>query len=144
MNDAGTDTFVAEVVPLLRDEIAALHRGDLGPRLALWSPHDPVTLFGARFSARGWGEVGPTFSRLAAAFGGSDGVDVEVLAAGVSDTLGYVVAVERSTTVVDGQHATYALRVTTVLRREDDTWRVVHRHADPLDAAPAPPPPPSV
>ena len=36
------DVFVAEVEPLLRQEVEALHRGDLGPRLALWSRHDPT------------------------------------------------------------------------------------------------------
>ena len=31
----------------------------------------------------------------------------------------------------------YALRVTTVFRREDGRWRVVHRHGDPLPGAEA-------
>jgi ketosteroid isomerase-like protein len=131
--------FADEVVPLLRAEVAALHRGDLAPRLALWSRHDPVTLFGAHYTARGWAELEPVFDRLAAMFGGSDGLEMEAVAAGASDGLGYVVAIERSTTVLDGQQATYALRVTTVLRHEDGAWKVVHRHADPLDAASAPP-----
>jgi hypothetical protein len=34
-----TNGFAAEVVPLLRAEVEALHDGNLGPRLALWSRH---------------------------------------------------------------------------------------------------------
>jgi ketosteroid isomerase-like protein len=26
------------------------------------------------------------------------------------------------------------LRVTSILRPEDDTWKIVHRHADPITA----------
>jgi ketosteroid isomerase-like protein len=34
--------------------------------------------------------------------------------------------------------AAVAVRVTTVFRREDGVWKVVHRHADPI-TAPRPP-----
>jgi len=53
------DDFTATVVPLLHDDIVGLHNGDIGPRMALWSPNEPVTLFGAELNARGWDEVGP-------------------------------------------------------------------------------------
>jgi len=135
MDDA--DAFAAEVVPLLRQEVAALHRGDLGPRLALWSRADPITLFGAWLTGRGWSEIGPAFHRLAATFRGSGGVEYEVLSAGASGELGYVVGIERSTTVIGEREATYALRVTTLFRREDGAWKVIHRHADPFEPAAA-------
>jgi ketosteroid isomerase-like protein len=129
------DAFVAEVVPALRAEVEALHNGDLGPRLALWSRNDPVTLFGAWLSGRGWGEIEPAFERLAATFHGSQGIEYEVLAAGASGDLGYVVAIEHSVASVgDEGSRSYALRVTTVLRRENGRWKVVHRHGDPLNA----------
>ena len=54
--------------------------------------------------------------------------------AGVSGNLGYVVAIERS---VAGTHGsppqTFTLRVTTIFRREQGDWKVVHRHGDPYD-----------
>jgi ketosteroid isomerase-like protein len=128
------NAFVAEVVPQLRAEVEALHNGDLGPRLALWSHSDPVTLLGAWLSAKGWQEIEPAFQRLAASFHGSGGVEYEVLAADTSGNLGYLVAIERSIASVGEQGPTaYALRVTTVLRRENGAWKIVHRHADPLN-----------
>jgi ketosteroid isomerase-like protein len=131
------DEFAAEVVPQLRQEVEALHRGDLGPRVALWSHHDPITLFGAWLTGRGWSEIEPAFQRLAATFRGSGGIGYEVLSAGASGELGYVVGIERSVTTIDERETRYALRVTTIFRREDGAWKVIHRHADPFEQAAA-------
>ena len=76
------DDFLSEVIPQLRQEVAALHSGDAEPR-KVWSHDDPVTLFGAELSRRGWGEIEPAFDRLAASFSGSQSCDYEVLGAGV-------------------------------------------------------------
>jgi ketosteroid isomerase-like protein len=129
------DAFVATVVPRLTEEVRALHRGDVTPRKALWSHRDPVSLFGAVLTARGWDQVESAFDRLAARFSGSESCEYDVVAAGVSGDLGYVVGIEHSTAGINGEPATYALRVTTVLRREDGDWKVVHRHGDPYDRA---------
>jgi ketosteroid isomerase-like protein len=128
------DAFLAEVVPRLVAELTALENGDAGPRLALWSHRDPVTLFGAERTGRGREELEPVFGWLASSFTGGRGVHYEVLGAGVSCDLGYVAAIERSVAGGPGRDpAPYALRVTTVFRREDGEWKVVHRHGDPFD-----------
>lgn len=130
--NAGTG-FAEEVVPLLRGEVDALHHGDPGPRLALWSRTPPLTLFGAWLSARGWEEIEKVFERLKGTFRGSATFDYEVVAAECSGDLGYVVALERSTgVVVEEGPRDYTLRVTTILRREDGRWKIVHRHGDEL------------
>lgn len=126
--------FLAEVLPRMREETLALINGDPGPRQALWSHEEPVTVFGALFTSSGWPAVRPAFDRLAASFSGGTGCEYEVLAAGASGDLGYVVAIER--TVVDGPGAEpdrWAIRVTAVFRREHGAWRQVHRHGDPYD-----------
>ena len=134
MNDV--DAFKATIVPLLHDDIVGLYSGDIAPRLALWSPNEPVTLFGAELTGRGWDEIGPAFERLAASFTGSQPCEYEVLAAGASGDLGYVVAIEHSVAAsYGGEPEKYALRVTTIFRRENGAWKVVHRHADPKDVA---------
>jgi ketosteroid isomerase-like protein len=128
-----TTAFADEVVPLLRAEVEALHDGDLGPRLALWSHREPVTLLGAWLTAQGWPQVEAVFDRLARTFTGSRGIRYDVLAAECSGDLGYVVALEHSSVVLEGKgERDYTLRVTTILRREDGAWKVVHRHGDEL------------
>ena len=46
----------------------------------------------------------------------------------------HIVEIERGRLKVGGRDALVpaALRVTTIFRREDDGWRIVHRHADPI------------
>ena len=130
------DAFKATVVPLLHDDIVGLYSGDIALRLALWSPNEPVTLFGAELTGRGWDEIGPAFERLATSFTGSQSCEYEVLAAESSGDLDYVVAIEHSVAAsYGGEPEKYALRVTTIFRRENGEWKVVHRHGDPNDVA---------
>jgi ketosteroid isomerase-like protein len=120
----------------LCDEVVALENGDAGPRKALWSHQDPVTLFGAEASASSWEDVEPIFNRLAQSFSDGQSCTYEVVGAGGSGDLGYVAAIERSVAGTQGSTPqTFTLRVTTIFRREQGGWRVVHRHGDPLDAA---------
>jgi ketosteroid isomerase-like protein len=75
-------------------------------------------------SRRIWAELEPAFDRLATSFSGGESCEYEVFGAGVSGDLGYVVAIERSVAASSGRPpARYALRVTTVFRREDATGR---------------------
>ena len=128
--------FLDQVIPVLRDEVVALENGHSGPRKALWSHQDPVTLFGAEASARGWKEVEPIFDRLADSFSDGQSCTYEVVGAGISGDLAYVAAMERSVAGTLGSTPqTFTLRVTTIFRREQGEWKVVHRHGDPLDAA---------
>lgn len=125
------DRFVADTVARLRAADTALHNGNAEPRIVdTWSHADPVTLFGAAFSARGWEEIGPVFDRLGERFSDCKSFDIEVVAAGVSDGLGYIVAIERTNASVNSEPQSYALRVTQIFRREGDKWKIVHRHAD--------------
>ena len=59
------DVFIAEIHPRLVAELQALHNGDPGPRLAMWSTEDPVTLFGAGMSGSGWHKVSGIFRSIA-------------------------------------------------------------------------------
>ncbi|MFI2104297.1 nuclear transport factor 2 family protein [Isoptericola sp. NPDC019693] len=108
----------------------ALHDGDAGPRDRTWSRRAPVTLFGAWMEADGPDEARAVFARLAEGFSHARSAAVELVAADVSGDLAYTVHREVTSTSVDGRPRDYVLRVTQVYRREDDGWKVVHRHAD--------------
>ncbi|MDT7553696.1 MAG: hypothetical protein QOI16_2232 [Pseudonocardiales bacterium] len=129
--------FLAEVMPQLVHEEMALHDGDADPRIAMWSHREPVTLFGAELTNQGWNEIEPAFRWLASTFHHCGSYEYEVLAAGVSGDLAYIVGIEHTTAAMaaDADPDAYQLRVTTIFRREDDAWKIIHRHGDPLDTS---------
>jgi ketosteroid isomerase-like protein len=133
-----TEEFLASMLPRLTAADTALHNGDAAPRKALWSTKDPVTLFGAAMMTTGWPAIETTFDRLGTRFSNCTSFEIEVIAAGAGDDLAYLVAFEHTTASIGGDPpAPYTLRVTTIFRREDGVWKVVHRHADHLPDRPA-------
>jgi len=42
------EDFLESTLPSQLEAEEAIHNGDPEPRLAMWSAHEPVTLFGAR------------------------------------------------------------------------------------------------
>jgi ketosteroid isomerase-like protein len=127
-----TEEFLAATMPRYLAAERAIHEGDAGPRTAMWSRKEPVTLFGAAVTEHGWAEVGPVFDWLASSFSDCSSYRNEVIAAGASGDLAYLVALEHTDTSVNGERHAYTLRVTTVFRREEGEWKVVHRHGDRL------------
>ncbi len=124
------DDFLADVVPHLREVEIRLHQGDPAGRARMWSHEDPVTLFGAEVNRSGWSELAPTFDWLAGRFSGCTALEYEVVAAGASGDLAYLVTIERITAEANGLPTSYELRATWVFRREAGAWKVVHRHGD--------------
>jgi ketosteroid isomerase-like protein len=136
------DDFVAETHPRLIAELQALHNGDPTPQLDSWSTQDPVTIFGARVPLRrGWDEINEALRWLASRWSDCTDQRLDLVAAGVSGDLAYLVGYEHIANSVEGVPVEpYTLRVTHIFRREQGEWRIAHRHADhiPIDqAAPA-------
>jgi ketosteroid isomerase-like protein len=107
----------------------------------LYSHRDDVTLanpFGP--PVRGWSEVSATLDRAAEKYRDGEVVGFENVATVVTPDLAYTVEVESYRARVGGgtELVPVSVRVTTTFRREDDVWKVVHRHADPI-TAPRPP-----
>lgn len=126
------DGFLNQMMPRLTKAERALHNGDVGPRLVIWSRNDPVTLLGAWLSSTGWEDVSRAFQLLASRFSDCTAYDMEIVAAGASGDLAYTIAYEHTSASIDGARTTYTLRVTQIYRREDGQWKVAHRHADDL------------
>ena len=93
--------------------------------------------------ANGWAEVEETLDRAASLWRDGEVVGFERLATLATDELAYILEFERFRAKIGGREevAEIALRVTSVLRVEEDGWKVVHRHAD---AITTPQPPESV
>jgi ketosteroid isomerase-like protein len=126
------DEFLSEMLPRQVAAERSIHNGDAEPRLALWSRHDPLTLFGAVLTGSGREQLSEDFRTVASWFSDSQKYEFEVLAAGASGDLAYTVAYEHDVVRVDGELREYTLRATHVYRREDGQWKIVHRHADPV------------
>jgi ketosteroid isomerase-like protein len=126
-----TRQFLAAMSPRITEAEVAMHNGDSAPRIAMWSRAEPVTLFGAAMSGRGWGEVGTIFETLGGQFSNCLSYENEIVAADARGDLAYTVALEHTTASINGaEPKPYVLRVTTIFRREDGGWKVVHRHGD--------------
>ena len=134
---AAVDDFdeVLEQYHLALDEIM---KGSPDGYKRAYSRRDDVTLanpFGP--PARGWDEVAKTLERAASHYRDGEATGFENVAKYVSDELAYTVEMERCKAKVEGRDdvTPIAVRVTTIFRAEDGTWKVVHRHADPITSA---------
>jgi ketosteroid isomerase-like protein len=115
--------------------LGEFYKGNPGPVQKLCSHRDEVTLappFGP--PTHGWDEVAASMERGASQFRDGENVGFELIESYVTSDLAYVVRVERAKTKVGAGEdvASIALRVTMIFRPEEGTWKVVHRHADPI------------
>jgi ketosteroid isomerase-like protein len=110
-------------------------KGNPKPVQELFSHRDDVTLanpFGP--PARGWEQVAEAQRRGASVFRDGEIYDFEEVAKYVTAELAFILWIERTNAKVGGAEDVTPcdLRVTMALRPEDGTWKVVHRHADPI------------
>ena len=115
--------------------LGAIWKGDPSLYYALLSSADDVTL-GNPFGpyARGRRKVEDTIAAAALHFRDGEVTGVELIAKYVSDDLACIVEVERGRVKVGGGESLVpvALRVTSLFRLEHASWKLVHRHADPI------------
>lgn len=112
-------------------------RGDPQPLKDLYSRREDVTIanpFGP--AARGWKKAAETIDRAASNYRDGEATGFERTSDYATTDLAYMVELERFRSKVGGsdEFTPISLRVTTIFRREDGGWRIIHRHADPITA----------
>jgi ketosteroid isomerase-like protein len=135
---------LSEVVEAFRDALRLYVTGDPEPAMSFFSNRDDVTLANplepprrgpadiadaARRAAVNFAEGGPLhFDKVSSTF--------KEISRFATPDLGYVLQVERHEGRITGRGDTVvsAVRATLVFRREADTWKIAHRHADPITA----------
>jgi ketosteroid isomerase-like protein len=108
------------------------------PLKMVYSHREDVTLanpFGP--PVRGWEQAAATMERAASNYRDGEIVGFELVAKYANPELAYIVEVERYKAKVGGgeELTPIALRVTSIFRREEGVWKIVHRHADPITTA---------
>ncbi len=113
-------------------------KGNPEPMQMMFSHQDDVTLANPIAPpARGWEQVAATTERAASQVRDGEITGFATVAKYVTAELAYIVWIERNKGKLGGRNDTvlFPLRVTTIFRPEDGTWKIVHRHADPITTA---------
>ena len=118
--------------------LAAIIRGDQGGYLALFSEADDVTL-GKPFGPYGKGrkKVEERLAVAASKYRDGRNAKAELVSQYLSDSLACIVEVESGEARIAGSETfdRLSVRVTSLFRLEGGNWKLVHRHADPLQLA---------
>ena len=125
--DSAVEAFRQAQVPFLK--------GDPKPTMELFSRQDDVTLANPLGPpVRGPAEVERVATEAAAQVSDGSIRGFEEVSRYSTPDLGYVVQIERAQARLagGGEITPIAHRVTMIFRREGDTWKVAHRHADPI------------
>jgi ketosteroid isomerase-like protein len=127
-----------DAVAAFRHALHSFVKGDPKPCADFFSRRDDVTLANPLGPPRiGPADVDAAIAEAAATL--RDGVvrGCEEVSRYSTADLGYVVQIERTEPRLPGSEdiASLALRVTMIFRREGGTWKVAHRHADPITTA---------
>lgn len=128
--EAGFRQFLAQMDEATRRVL----NGDTGLWKELCSRADDATIFGGWGGfEQGWTRLDAKYTWAAARFVTGE-LQIEYLVTNVSGNLAYSVALERSNVRLIDQTAAapMVLRVTQLYRYEEDGWKLLHRHADPL------------
>jgi ketosteroid isomerase-like protein len=134
---ASTEDF-ADAIEQYHQAASEFVKANPEPYKMMFSHRDDVTVanpFGP--PARGWEQVSETIERACELYREGRIAGFENVSKHVTPELGYIVEVERFSAKIGGaeEEASIALRTTSILRPEEEGWRVMHRHADPITSA---------
>ena len=130
---SGSHSDFGNAVEAFRQATVSFLNGDPEPAMELYSRRDDVTLANPLGPPRR-GPVDVAKAAAEAAAQVSDGSirRIEEVSRYSTHELGYVVQIEhvQARFAGSGNMSPFALRATMIFRREGDTWKIAHRHAD--------------
>ena len=132
---SGSQSEFDGAVEAFRKALRTYVTGDPRPVMELLSRREDVTLANPLGPPRrGPAEVDKAAVDGAAMLRNGSVRGFEEVARYSTTDLGYVVQIERTQARLPGAEEVVpiALRVTMVFRREGDSWKIAHRHADPI------------
>jgi len=126
------DTAAAQFIEQCHEALGQHTGGNPRPFLELWSRAPDVSLMGGVGGHQvGFDAVSDLLTAAAKTLNYT-GWSAETLAASFDDELGFTVELETLTRLFDGRPEQMQLRATSIYRRENGAWRVIHRHGDSL------------
>jgi ketosteroid isomerase-like protein len=127
---------VDELIEQYHLALGELVNGNPEPLKEIYSHRQDVSLANPFFPVvRGWDESARAVEGSASNYRDGEIVGFENLAKCVTSELASIVEIERYKAKVGDREdiSPVTLRVTSILRPEEDgTWKIVHRHADPI------------
>ena len=108
--------------------------GDAGPLAAISAHADPATFFPPNGGQiQGAADVLAVHQRGAGLFRPGGTTLFEILHTDSSGDIGYWVGIQHADVRIEGvdQLTGMHLRITEIFRRENGSWKLIHRHADP-------------
>jgi ketosteroid isomerase-like protein len=129
---------VDQLIDQYQQALDEFMKGNPEPVKELFSHREDVTLANPLGPpAHGWEQVGATIEHAASQFRAGRLVSVEIVEKHATPEFAYTVWLEHAEGKAGGREdiAPVTLRVTMIYRPEEGTWKVVHRHADPITSA---------
>jgi ketosteroid isomerase-like protein len=127
---------VDQLIEQYQQALGEFMKGNPEPVQKLFSHREDVSLANPLGPpAHGWEQVAQTIERAASNFRDGEFLSAEIIERNVTPELAYALWLERAKAKVSGEEDIFvpiALRVTMIFRPEEGTWKVVHRHADPI------------
>ena len=118
-----------------RRSLEAFIKGDAEPQKSLWSRSEDVTLANPLGPpVKGLEQVIQAMESAVATVREGEGLTYDVISSYETSDLAYDVALQGGRMKLGNspEMVSATLRVTSIFRREEEGWKLVHRHADPI------------
>jgi ketosteroid isomerase-like protein len=127
---------IQHIVDLYHKAADEFSRGNPLPVKMMFSHQDDVSLanpFGPPVS--GWNKVSEALDFASSRFKDGNVINFETIAKYETPELVTILEIEKWKAKVSGREdvSFFDLRVTSTFRNEDGNWKLVHRHADPIN-----------